>query len=286
MSASRVATGWFPTRRGASWRVSRSRPLTVDTITAAGASIAITRLPGAAPGISAEGARRFVAEALSAVASLDGRMPTDRAQLLLGPGSSRNDEPVQFGMAMRGAGPCVVLRVAPSATDASIRGEWVTVHELSHLWLPPVDRDDAWFSEGFASYYQNILRSRAGTYSEAEAWTELLAGFDRGRTEAGALPLREAQRPRFQQIRLGRGCDLPRTGRRAARKRNLARRGRRQATAGGAGQRRNHGAPRRAPRVRDPCAPGTGNRARPFRDRPAGPSRPSPTWGRRSRRSG
>ena len=178
-------------------------PLTVDTITAAGAAIAITRLPGAAPGISAEGARRFVMEAASAVASLDGRMPTDRVQLLLGPGSARNDDPVQFGMAMRGAGPGVVLRVAPSATDASIRGEWVTVHELSHLWLPPVDSDDAWFSEGFASYYQNIVRSRAGTYSEAEAWAELLAGFDRGRAQAGALPLREAHSPRFQQIYWG-----------------------------------------------------------------------------------
>ena len=54
-------------------------------------------------------------------------------------------------------------------------------HEFSHLMLPLLQKRHRWISEGFASYYQNMLMSRAGQYTPETAWRKLTAGFERGR---------------------------------------------------------------------------------------------------------
>ncbi len=54
------------------------------------------------------------------------------------------------------------------------------VHELSHLLHPVIDGYDRWLSEGIASYYQNVLRARAGLRSAQWSWDALHAGFERG----------------------------------------------------------------------------------------------------------
>jgi hypothetical protein len=84
------------------------------------------------------------------------------------------------------------MLLSTRATDASLNGEWVAVHELSHLLLPPINRDDSWLSEGLASYYQEILRGRSGLLDVDVAWASLLDGFARGKREARSRPLREA----------------------------------------------------------------------------------------------
>jgi predicted metalloprotease with PDZ domain len=58
--------------------------------------------------------------------------------------------------------------------------DWVLVHELSHLLHPVIDGPDRWLYEGIASYYQNVLRARAGLRSPQWAWNALHAGFERG----------------------------------------------------------------------------------------------------------
>ena len=58
--------------------------------------------------------------------------------------------------------------------------DWVLIHELSHLLHPVIDSSDRWLSEGIASYYQNVLRARAGLNDAQSAWNRLHAGFERG----------------------------------------------------------------------------------------------------------
>jgi predicted metalloprotease with PDZ domain len=77
-----------------------------------------------------------------------------------------------------------MILVSREAHDDDFFGEWVSVHELSHLLIPPVDRDQAWLSEGLASYMQQILRAREGLISESDAWAGLVDGFDRARRRA------------------------------------------------------------------------------------------------------
>lgn len=178
--------------------------LTLETIDVAGAKIDVALLPNAAPNTTRPGIRRFLEGAATAVATLDGKMPAGRVQVLLRPGGGGwRSDPVRFGMAMRGGGSTVMMLVSSAATDAQLYGEWIGVHELSHLWLPPIDQEASWLPEGFASYYQCVLRSRVGMYDEKSAWDELLSGFDRGRSQAGRLPLKSAQRPSFMHIYWG-----------------------------------------------------------------------------------
>jgi predicted metalloprotease with PDZ domain len=60
---------------------------------------------------------------------------------------------------------------------------WTSYHELAHLLIPYRGWGDAWFSEGLASYYQNLMQARSGVLSEQAMWQKLYEGFQRGRAE-------------------------------------------------------------------------------------------------------
>lgn len=190
---------WSFMARGA---IGRFRTVERD---AAAARFTIAMLHRGAAGLSPDGLGRWVGRAAEAVARLDGKMPVDRVAVFVLPGGRSRAEAVGFGLAMRGGGPTVALRVSERATDQGLLApeEWVLVHELSHFWLPPLEPAGMWLSEGFASYYQCVLRSRAGITPEAEAWDELVSGFERGKAQAGRVALAEAERPRYQQIYWG-----------------------------------------------------------------------------------
>jgi predicted metalloprotease with PDZ domain len=48
------------------------------------------------------------------------------------------------------------------------------------MFVPFIDRDELYLSEGLASYYQNVARAKTGMISPEQAWDKLLAGFGRG----------------------------------------------------------------------------------------------------------
>ncbi|MBX7195046.1 MAG: hypothetical protein K1X94_23535 [Sandaracinaceae bacterium] len=102
-------------------------------------------------------------------------------------------EPVLFGMAGRGTRPSVIALVAEPAVP-TLETDWTLVHELVHLSVPYVPVEDAWLSEGIATYYQEILRARAGMQSAEEAWRALDRGVSRGAAEPARDTLREASR--------------------------------------------------------------------------------------------
>lgn len=164
------------------------------TITAAGATFTLTKLPGELSA-SDEGLERWLTKAAGAVSLVSGSFPVPHAQILLVPVDGGGAIP--FGMAMRGGGPTAMMFVSSRATDDDLDGEWVGVHELSHLLLPPVNREDAWLSEGLASYYQEVLRGRAGIHDAGEAWEYLVGGFVRGRRAARDMPLGAASARMF-----------------------------------------------------------------------------------------
>jgi predicted metalloprotease with PDZ domain len=68
--------------------------------------------------------------------------------------------------------------------------------------LPLVRERHRWISEGFASYYQNVLMSRAGRYTEREAWTKLHEGFERGRASRPELSPNNAAAQGVRQARM------------------------------------------------------------------------------------
>ncbi|MBV1877461.1 MAG: hypothetical protein KUG79_07460 [Pseudomonadales bacterium] len=80
----------------------------------------------------------------------------------------------------------VTFYVNPAMALESFISDWTAVHEFSHLFIPYPGRDDLWISEGFASYYQNILMARAGTLSDTQAWQKLVDGFKRGSNDSNS----------------------------------------------------------------------------------------------------
>jgi len=103
------------------------------------------------------------------VASLsDGRFPRRRLTAIVVP-TENGVDPVLFGMVARGGGASVLLLVNDHASEAALQSDWVLPHELAHLLLPFVDREQVWLSEGFATYYQEVLLARAGLLSERVA---------------------------------------------------------------------------------------------------------------------
>ncbi len=150
-------------------------------------------LPGSPP-TDTDAMEEWLSEAAFAVATLYGRFPLESPQFLVVP-YRRSGEPVPWARVHRGGGPAAHFFIDQRRPLQEFRDDWTATHELSHMLLPYVSRDDAWLSEGVASYYQNVLRARAGMISTPVAWSKLYAGFQRGvRGGARGRTLRAASR--------------------------------------------------------------------------------------------
>ncbi|MCQ4164241.1 hypothetical protein NM961_05900 [Tahibacter sp. P2K] len=126
--------------------------------------------------------RDWMRQSLDAASRGYGRLPLPFAQVVLlaapGTGGRRG---VGFGQSLRGQGNAVHLWVDPARSLQDLNADWTAVHEFSHWAHPYLADGGAWLAEGLASYWQNVLRARAGLLSAGQAWEQLLAGFERGR---------------------------------------------------------------------------------------------------------
>lgn len=144
----------------------------------AGVAIEIARLPGELRA-GGEALERWIGAAVEAVAGLYGTFPRDRLHVVVVP-AGPGRRPVAFGLVRRGGGPSVMLLVHEDADGEALVSDWTAVHELTHLTMPLLKAGDAWLSEGIATYYQEVLRVRAGLQTETEGWANILDGFERG----------------------------------------------------------------------------------------------------------
>ena len=141
----------------------------------------------------------WLAEVARAQLTAFGRYPLRSARVRIEQvdredGSRDGDSPVPWGQTLRRGDTAVLLFVRRDAAPAELRADWTAIHELSHLFHPYLGRDGRWLSEGLASYYQNVLRARAGLLTPQRAWELLEAGFGRGRRESSRMPLVELSR--------------------------------------------------------------------------------------------
>jgi hypothetical protein len=119
-----------------------------------------------------------------ALLTVYGELPKDYFRITIERSSSRSS-PVPWGHVERGTPTNVVLVMNPGLGYDKLISDWTAFHELSHLLLPYRGHGNIWFSEGLATYYQNIIQARGGLLSENEMWHKISAGFERGRKEQG-----------------------------------------------------------------------------------------------------
>jgi hypothetical protein len=135
--------------------------------------------------------RNLVEEAARAVSAACGEPLVPHVRAVIRPVEGHGGDAIVFGHTVMKDGPGIELFLRADATDADLRSDWVAVHELVHLAMPPVAEEDAWFSEGWATYLTEVLKARAGLQTEREAWSELAGGFSSGARARGGLSLRE-----------------------------------------------------------------------------------------------
>jgi len=134
------------------------------------------------------------------VSHVYGRFPHPNPQIIVSPVAStwsRKKSPVPYGRVVRDFGESVQFFIDQRQNLNQFKADWTATHEFAHLLLPYVNWNNRWLSEGFASYYQNILMARSGQYSEQKAWNKLYAGFKRGERAAPELSPNSAAREGF-----------------------------------------------------------------------------------------
>jgi hypothetical protein len=165
------------------------------TLESVGASARLALL-GPLPKLDRAALGRWLHDTMEMAAESDGRFPTRRLQVLLLP-QQLGYEP--FGNVARGGGASVLLLVPDSFDEAALQRDWVLPHELSHLLLPFLARENAWLSEGFATYYQELLRARAGVLTPDEALANIADALRSARREGSGATLCEESRTMHQR---------------------------------------------------------------------------------------
>ncbi|HEX2873552.1 MAG TPA: hypothetical protein VHP33_19975 [Polyangiaceae bacterium] len=142
-----------------------------------GARLEVTRLDSSLDR-SFDELNAWIAKSADAVHDFYGAFPVPRASVMLLPVPGRDG--VVFGKVLPESEPAVALLVGQHAPTKALYSDWILVHELFHLGFPSFFDEGKWLDEGLATYYEPIIRVRAGLYTEAELWKELAASMPQG----------------------------------------------------------------------------------------------------------
>jgi len=132
---------------------------------------------------------RWVHDTAVALDTVYDRFPVTRAQIFLvpEPGSRR----VEMGRTLPAGGASIAVFVGSKAREADLYDDWILAHEMFHLGVPSFWQEGRWLDEGLATYYEPVLRARAGLQTESELWREFSAEMQRGLGRPGDPALTE-----------------------------------------------------------------------------------------------
>ncbi len=82
--------------------------------------------------------------------------------------STKGNEPVPWAHTTRGEKQGVHFHVNMDYSLEEFLADWTAQHEISHLSIPFVGRENSWFSEGYATFMQYQVMKFQGVYSELE----------------------------------------------------------------------------------------------------------------------
>jgi len=172
--------------------------LDIIDVPAPGGCIQVAAIHG---GPSREAITGWMTSASDAASRALGRLPTDTVSVVALPIGARTREggdPLAFGMAAHGERGSMLAFMWSDATEEALRQDWVAVHELTHLGHAFLGGESAWLTEGIATYYETILRSRSGGVTPAMALARLDRGFRRGERGGTGRTLREESAARHR----------------------------------------------------------------------------------------
>jgi hypothetical protein len=175
-------------RRGASGYAIETHELRVATYTAfgvrerrsfsaGGTRLHVARLDGALD-THFDAVAAWIEKAASAVIDFYGRSLDSEITVFVAP--LPEERGIPFGKLLPESGPGIVVLLGEHTTEPELYRDWVLVHELFHVGSPSFQDEGKWFDEGLATYYEPIIRARAGFLPEHAVWKEFLTAMPRG----------------------------------------------------------------------------------------------------------
>ncbi len=122
--------------------------------------------------------RQWALDSAVAVSHFYGHFPARNTLIMLMPVPDR--KAVVFGKVLPQSAPGVAVLVGQHATKAALYDDWILVHELFHIGFPSFHDEAKWLDEGSATYFEPIIRARAGYLTELEVWTEFARDMPKG----------------------------------------------------------------------------------------------------------
>jgi hypothetical protein len=154
-----------------------------------GGSIDVTVLSGARA-LDDAALERWVGATAGYLDAVYGRFPVPHAQVFIVPETGSDD--VDFGRTLPAGGPTTVVFVGARADEAALARDWILTHELFHLGVPSFFEEGRWLDEGLATYYEPVLRARAGVLTDRALWRQFASEMPRGLPHGGEPGLAQA----------------------------------------------------------------------------------------------
>ena len=156
-------------------------------VEAAGAKIEIVIVSDTKLALSDDEVATWVKEDAECVAQIYGHFPVDRASVFIVPIDGAGE--VVFGKVLSLGGSSIIALTGTRFAKEDTRTDWVLVHEMTHLGFPTIG-NVRWLTEGLATYYEPILRTRKGWRTPVSLWDALAHSMKRGiPREGGELAL-------------------------------------------------------------------------------------------------
>jgi hypothetical protein len=152
-------------------------PLSLDGQPYRDAELEIVTLDGRVEA-SPELRLRWVRDAALGVTEFFHGFPVERALLVVVPAAGYRG--VVHGKVVAAGGATIALRLGEHATEERLYRDWILVHELFHLGFPSFWGEGKWLDEGLATYFEPIIRARAGWRGERAVWNEFAHEMHQG----------------------------------------------------------------------------------------------------------
>lgn len=124
----------------------------------------------------------WVGYSAQAVQHYYGRFPVERVRIKL---EVTDGNRVRFGQAFGGDSPSLRIVVGEDITPDVLQRDWIMVHEMVHLAMADVPRNQRWLLEGLATYVESIARAQLGHLSDDFVWNGFLGRMHQGLPQNG-----------------------------------------------------------------------------------------------------
>ncbi len=155
-----------------------------------GASLTLAVLDGALDS-DINTLEHWVSDAAAAVSTFWARFPDDQALVTIVP--QRGRKGVIYGKILPESAPGVLIEMGEHTNREQLYEDWILVHELFHIGSPSFYQEGKWLDEGLATYFEPIIRARAGWIDEQAVWDEFMRSMPQGLPAVGRIGLENGE---------------------------------------------------------------------------------------------